>query len=69
MSSEEEYKSLILEYPEEHDLFGYQFRDFVALDGGALQDFLIHAKFKHRGALSRIHKASSPTQGRLTLIC
>ena len=55
MLSEEEFKSLILQYPEGHDLIGYQFRDFVALDGGALQDFLNHAEFKHRGALSRIH--------------
>jgi len=62
MEPQTEFKNLTDSYPDEHDLHGYPFLNFVALSGPAFDDFVSRATFKHKGDFSRLHKASQPTQ-------
>ena len=57
-SPAEEFASLINQYDGRHDLNGYEFNDFTALEGKFLDEFLSKAKFSHRGAFARLHLAS-----------
>lgn len=57
-SPAEEFANLINQYDSRHDLDGYKFNDFTALEGEFLDEFLRKAKFPHRGAFRRLHLAS-----------
>lgn len=55
ISLREEFQTLINSYPEDSDLHGYPFADFLALSEHDLVDFKNRATFKHKGAFARLH--------------